>query len=99
MAHPLWSRIEPIVANLEHNPLYRASGAAMELFHSNVLAWALRSHPHACTPLATVFGFAPADEYDVRREWQHLDLAIGIPGQEPGAVVENKSRLCRTRSS
>lgn len=90
MPHPLWRRVEPVVAELDHNPLYRASGAAMELFHSNVLAWVLRSHPEASAPLAKLLGFTPADEYDVRREWRHLDLAIGVEGAEPGAVVENK---------
>ncbi len=90
MAHPLWPRVEPLVAELDRNPLYRASGAAMELFHSNVLAWALRTHPRACTSLSQLLGLDPADEYDVRREWQHLDLAVGVDGTKPGAVLENK---------
>jgi hypothetical protein len=52
VSHSLWARVEPIVTELGHDPLYRASGAAVELFHSNVLAWVFRTHPAATTPLA-----------------------------------------------
>ena len=97
MAHPLWSRVQPLVAELNNDPLYRASGAAMELFHSNVLAWALRSHPEACTSLAKLLGFAPVDEYDVRRPLTPsgtnlLGLVKHLAGVELGYLVRSVGR-------
>ncbi|GAB3358679.1 PD-(D/E)XK nuclease family protein [Modestobacter lapidis] len=90
MSHPLWARVEPVVTELGDNPLYRASGMGMELFHSNVLAWALRTHARAAAPLAELFGFPAVEKYGIWREWRHLDLAVDSGSEGDGLILENK---------
>ncbi|MDP9460041.1 MAG: hypothetical protein M3Q22_07250 [Actinomycetota bacterium] len=70
MLHPLWARVEPVVTELGNDPLYRASGMAMELFHSNVLAWMLRTYPEASAPLAELFGMT---DYTGKKAYNHYD--------------------------
>ena len=59
MRHPVVDRVGGLAGELGDDPLYRASGAAMELFHSNVLAWLFRTHADAADAVAEVLGLHP----------------------------------------
>jgi len=76
---------------LAADPLFAASQASKELFHSNMLAWYLERWPQARGNLAQAWELPldPAEQVTVRREWRHLDLVLEVAGQQV-LIVENK---------
>ncbi|MEQ3553905.1 hypothetical protein WIS52_25810 [Pseudonocardia nematodicida] len=80
------------MTRLDAEPLYHASRGSKELFHSDILAWFVRTMPQCAVE---VFGpwLVESDgrsEVRVRREHLNLDLVIELPGFAP-LVIENKA--------
>ncbi|MGB3763434.1 MAG: PD-(D/E)XK nuclease family protein [Ornithinimicrobium sp.] len=90
----LLERVIPLLEAFENDLLWAQSRAAQELFHSNTIAWLLRNHPVALTPvLAALGGGATHDASDgveVWRERRNIDIVIDAGGSSPKIVVENK---------
>jgi hypothetical protein len=81
-----------LCAQLADEPLWHASLGSKELFHSNMLAWALeRSDPEGRRRLLP--GLAESERHGedrVLREFRHLDLVVELDGHDP-VVIENKT--------
>jgi hypothetical protein len=75
------------VAALKAEPLWAASSAARELFHSDMLKWLAEERPEA---FAAVLGLDSVPPYRCERERGHLDLRVIPEGGGRPVVVENK---------
>lgn len=83
--------VNPLLKAFEADLMWSMSRGAQELFHSNTIAALLAEHPRASTPLAGLFaGDETAGEWNVWREWRHLDLVAEGANGRGRFVVENK---------
>lgn len=87
-------RFEVVAAacrRLESEPLWHASLGSKELFHSNLLGWAIERWPErGRRVLEPWLRPGPGDRDRVRREHRHLDLLVEFSGHD-AVVVENKT--------
>src|SRR6478609_4894900 len=84
-------RVARLCDLLDAEPLFHASLGSKELFHSNLIAWFVDSHP-ARASQAFASWSRPSNESlaaSTERERHHLDLVIHLAGTAP-LVVENK---------
>lgn len=84
--------VTALVETLTADPLFAASQASKELFHSNMLGWYLERWPQVRGSLARAWRLPrldPDEQVAVRREWRHLDLVVEVRGR-PVLIVENK---------
>jgi hypothetical protein len=88
----LLERVVPLLAAFEGDLLWHQSRAGQELFHSNTIAWLLRTFPRQTKPLLDLLGGTHYDVRDVRtwRELHNLDIVIWPVDAHPKIVVENK---------
>lgn len=83
--------VNPLLAAFEADLIWAMSRGAQELFHSNTLAALLTEHPRAAAPLAGLFADDDSTtEWNVWREWKHLDLVAESASGRGRFVVENK---------
>lgn len=81
-----------LLSTLDAEPLFHASRGSKELFHSDILAWFVRTMPRRATKVFQpwlVEGEGPR-VVRVRREHHSLDLVIELPRFAP-LVIENKA--------
>ncbi len=85
------TELDRIVGALKDEPLWHASMGSKELFHSNLLAWAVERFPEDMTKVLEPW-LEPGNttKVAVYRERRHLDLVIELPGHQP-LVIENKA--------
>ncbi len=92
----LLERVLPLLDAFEHDLLWAQSRAGQELFHSNTIAWLLKSFPGPAVPVLGLPGatqYGDVGQVDVWRERRHLDIVIDPVGARPKIVVENKLYL------
>ncbi|QBR91832.1 hypothetical protein [Nocardioides euryhalodurans] len=83
--------VNPLLKAFEADLMWAMSRGAQELFHSNTIAALLTEHPRAAAPLAGLFADDDAaTEWNVWREWKHLDLVAESASGRDRFVVENK---------
>jgi hypothetical protein len=93
-------QLASLLSELEAEPLYHASRGSKELFHSDVLAWFVRTEPARAAEVFKPWltpGNGPTT-VRVRREYKRLDLVVELPGFAP-LIVENKAFALPTRCS
>ncbi|MFP2928240.1 hypothetical protein ACLESO_24180 [Pyxidicoccus sp. 3LG] len=89
----LRERVLPLMSAFEGDLLWAQSRAGQELFHSNTIAWLLRSFSEAATPIVDALGatsYGRLAHIEVWRERKNLDIVIDPIGGNPKVVVENK---------
>ena len=89
----LLERVLPLLTAFEQDLLWAQSRAGQELFHSNTIAWLLRTHPRACAAVLELLGgvsYPAVDRIVVGRERHNLDIVIDPVEAHPKVVVENK---------
>jgi hypothetical protein len=83
--------LKGLCVELAAEPLWHASLGSKELFHSNLLAWALeRTDGGGRRRLLGQPEGAAGGGDRVLRESRHLDLVVELDGQDP-VVIENKA--------
>jgi hypothetical protein len=79
--------LNDVVLALRAEPMWAASSAARELFHSDMIQWLAENEPRI---FALAFDLDPAGSYRCHRERGHLDIWVEALAGGQSIVIENK---------